>query len=307
MAAVLDKVPDWHVRDVNVTGIVRDTVKEFLEDDVPTMAAAMTYYVVLAIFPFLLVLAGITSVITTVYDIPDLTERVVERAEQVLPEDAAAVVGDVTDQVVRGQGGTAISIGLIGALWAASNAINQGIRMMNLAYNVKEERGMIRKRLLSLGLTILLGLFILGGTALIYMGQGMAGGIGGWLGWSTWAVVLWNTLTPVLAILMLALAVAVFYWAGPNTTIRPRTVIPGTVLFVASWIVFSIGFSFYLSNFGNFNATYGSIAAVIILLLWLYWSNTLLLAGAELNAVIAKRHDEQYRADPRNDERIAAA
>lgn len=306
MAAVLDKVPDWHVREVNVTGIARDTVKEFLEDDVPTMAAAMTYYVVLAIFPFLLVLAGVTSVVTSIADVPDLTERVVARAEQVLPEDAAAVVGDVTDQIVRGQGGSAIGIGLIGALWAASNAVNQGIRMMNLAYDVREERGMIRKRLLSLGLTVLLGLLILGGTALIYLGQGMAGGIGDWLGWGTAATVLWNLFTPILALLMIALAVGVFYWAGPNTTVKPRTVIPGTVLFVVAWILFSIGFSFYLSNFGNFNATYGSIAAVIILLLWLYWSNTLLLAGAELNSVVAKRHDEQYIADGRNEKANAA-
>jgi membrane protein len=95
-------------------------------------------------------------------------------------------------------------------------------------------------------------------------------------------------LSPILAIVLVMGAVALLYWQGPNTTVHVKTVIPGAVLFVIGWIIFSIAFGYYVGHFGSYNKVYGSIAAVIVLLVWLYWTNALLLIGGELNAVLER-------------------
>lgn len=303
MAVVLDKIPNWRIKGVDVSGIGKETIKEVSNDDVPTHAAAMTYHVVLAIFPFLLLLTGITALIDTVFDVPDLTERIVDQASSTLPEDATSVIEGFTDEVVNAQGGAAIGLGLLGALWAASSAMKAAMKSVNNAYNVKEERSFIKKQLVGVGLTLLFGGLVLGAAVLLFSGRPLAGGLGDVLGWEQQFVTLWNIATPILAVLMLIFAVSLFYWLAPNAESQYRFISPGTLLFVVGWIVFSFAFAYYISNFGNYNRIYGSLAGVIIFLIWLYWSNMLLLVGAELNAVVARRYDEEYQSDPKTETR----
>ena len=300
MAAVFDRLPEWHVGRYDVTGIAKETLDEVGKDQTTTLAAAMTYHTVLAIFPFLLLLAGLTSIIDTLFNVPDLTDRIIEQASEAMPEDATSVLEGFVREVVAGRGGAAIGFGLIGSLWAASAAVSTAIKAMNSTYDVEEDRGFLMNKVTALVLTIVFSMLILTGTVLIVMGAGLAEGVGEWLGWNQAVIVLWNIAMPVLALLMVAAAVVILYKFGPNTNITLGSVVPGTLLFLVTWIIFSLVFAFYISNFGSYNRVYGSLAAVIILLLWLYWSNTLLLIGAELNAVIARRFDPEYQADSRN-------
>jgi membrane protein len=127
----------------------------------------------------------------------------------------------------------------------------------------------------------------------------MAGGIGEALGWEREFVALYNWGTLPLALLMVMVGVALLYWLAPNTGHSIVWISPGAVLFIVGWVLASIGFAIYLSQFGSYNRTYGSIGAVIVLLVWLYWTSFLLLVGGELNSVLARRHDAEYRAEDR--------
>lgn len=299
MAAVLEKLPAVRVGRVDVTRITKETLREMGEDDVPGLAAEMTYHAILAVFPFLLLLAGLTSVIDTLFNVPDLTDRIIDKASQVMPEDAISVLRSFTTEVVRSKGAGAIAFGLFGSLWAASAAMSTAMKALSRVYDVKDDRNFFKKRAISLGLTLLFGGLLLAATALALSGALMAGGIGRPLGWSDQFVTAWNIVTPILAILLVMLAVAVLYWLAPNAKQDFKWVTPGALLFIVGWILFSVGFTLYISNFASYNRVYGSLTAVIILLIWMYWSNMLLLTGAQLNAVLAKRFDDEYKSDPK--------
>ncbi|HXK34500.1 MAG TPA: YihY/virulence factor BrkB family protein [Dehalococcoidia bacterium] len=301
MAVVIDRIPHWRVNGVDVTAIAKETAREVADDDVSTLAAAMTYHVILAIFPFLLFLAGVTSIIDTLFGVPDLTERITDQAAKRLPDDATSVIEGFTEDVVRAQGGAAIGLGLVGALWAASSAMKFAMKAMNRAYDVEDDRPFLRKQVMGVVLTLLFGGLVLGAGALFASGRFLAGGLGEVLGWESAFVMLWNIATPVLAVALILLAVALFYYLAPNADLKFQLVSPGSLLFLVGWLIFTFGFAWYASNFGSYNRVYGSIGAVIILLIWIYWSNMLLLIGAELNAAVARRYDAEYRADPRTE------
>lgn len=297
MAIVLDRLPVWRVGQFDITGIVKETVKEVGDDDVPGLAAEMAYHSVLAIFPFLLLLAGLTAVVDNVFNVGDLTQRIVDKSSQVMPEDATSVIESFTGEVVNSQGGGAIIFGSLGALWAASSAIGVVMKALNRAYDVREDRGFIKRKVVALGLTLMFGGFILSAALLIATGQFMAGGIGEALGWERQFVLLWNWLTIPAALLLITTAVAILYWLAPSTDHALKWISPGAIVFVVGWVAASIALTIYVSRFGSYNRTYGSISAVILLLVWLYWSNLILLIGGELNAVLARRHDAEFQRE----------
>jgi membrane protein len=297
MAAILERLPDVHVGRVDVSGIAKDTIAEVSDDDVPGLAAEMTFHALLSIFPFLLFLAGLTSIIDNVFGVGNLTDRIVNQASHVMPEDATSLLRSFTGEVVNSQGTWAIVIGLLGALWASSSAVGAAMKALNRAYDVKENRGFIKRKVVALALTVLFTGVIVVAALLLALGPLMAGGIGEALGWRQEFVTAWNWLTFPAALALVTLAVAILYALAPATDHQWRWITPGAALFVVGWVIASVVFTLYVSNFGSYNRTYGSLAAVIILLLWLYWSNMLLLIGGELNAVLARRNDPEYRAE----------
>ncbi len=297
MAAILEKLPRVSVGDVDFTSIVKETVKEVSDDDIGGLAAEMAYHSILAIFPFLLFLAGLTSIIDNVFGVGNLTNRIVDKASNVMPQDATSLLRSFTNEVVNSQGTGAIIFGLVGALWAASSATSTAMKALNRAYDVKEDRGFVRKKLISLGITVIFASFVLTAAILIGTGTVVAGGLGHALGWHSQFVTLWNWLTLPAAVLLITIAVALLYWLAPNTGHKWQWITPGALLFVVGWLIASLAFAFYISRFGSYNRTYGSLGAVIVLLIWLYWTNILMLIGGELNAVLARRHDPEYRSE----------
>jgi membrane protein len=297
MAAVLDRIPSWRVGSVDVGGVVKETAREVGDDDVPGLAAEMAYHSVLAVFPFLLFLAGVTSLIDNLFPVGDLTGRIVEKAQRVMPDDAASVIESFTAEVVQSDGGYAIVFGLAGALWAASSAIGSAMKALNRAYDVREERRFVHRKAIAVGLTLLFTAMLMTSAGLLAVGPLVAGGIGGPLGWRSEFVLLWNLGTPLGALVLIVFAVTMLYWLGPNTDHQLKWITPGATLFVVGWLAAALLFAYYVGNFASYNRTYGSIGAVIILLVWLYWTNLLLLVGGELNAVLARRHDAEHQRD----------
>ncbi len=290
MAAVLDKIPDVHVGHFDLTSVAKETVKSILAHDVMGLAKQISYSAILAIFPFLILIAGVTSLVDHVFALPNLSDSIVNQTSGVLPSDVQGTLRRFTSQISIGTGGSwvAIALGLVGSAYTASSAVQSAIKALNRAYDAPQ-RKFVRGHLVALELTALFALMVLAGTLLLGSGAWFSGGLGGVFGWGRIFTVLWNVLSPLLAILLVTGAVALLYWQGPNTELTLGNVIPGAVLFVTGWIVFSIGFGYYIGHFGTYNKVYGSIAAVIVLLVWLYWTSTLLLIGGELNAVLDRR------------------
>ena len=300
MAAILEKLPQWQVGKLDVTSIAKETIREVSDDDVSGLAAEMAYHSILAIFPFLLFLAGLTSIVDNLFGVGNLTDRIVEKASHVMPQDATTLLRSFTQEVVNSQGAGAIIFGLAAAVWSASSAVGAAMKGLNRAYDVKEDRGFVRRKLTAIGLTLFCGAFVLAAAMLIATGQFMAGGIGNALGWHHEFVLAWNWLTIPVALTLVGAGAAVLYWLAPNTGHEFRWITPGALLFVIGWSLASFGFTIYISKFSSYNRTYGALSAMIILLVWLYWSNLLLLIGGELNAVLARRHDAEYKGEQGN-------
>lgn len=263
--------------------------RETKNDDVSGLAAELTYRSLLAIFPFFIFLAALSGVIADLLSIEDPARQVVDAIGETLPADAASLVNTQLEAVLGQRATGLLSVGLVTALWAASGGVKAVIKAMNRAYDVEETRSFIKRNLLALGLTIFTTVFLLGGFILAAAGGAIASGIADATGTQAWVRAAIDIGRLVGAVALLSVLASVLYWAGPCTKDMPfRWVTPGTVMFVVVWLLATLGFGFYVANFGSYNATYGALGGVIVLLLFFYISAYVLLAGAELNAVLQR-------------------
>ncbi len=269
---------------LSVWGVAKRSVKDFMDDDMSTYAAALTYRVLLAIFPFLLFLLTLLGAL----GIQNFFDWLLEQAQSAFPDDLYSMVERIVNQVQGGANGGLLSIGLLTALWAASGGIRSAMHALNVAYDVKEERPIWKKYPLSLVFTIGLAVLLIAAVALMFLGPQVVEGIAEPLGLGDAFVAAWTWLRIPVAILLMMVALAVIYYFFPNVDQPFQFVSPGSVIAVLAWILATIGFAFYINNFANYNATYGSLGGVIILLLYIYISSAVLLLGAEINGVIYK-------------------
>ncbi|HEY0637891.1 MAG TPA: YihY/virulence factor BrkB family protein, partial [Pseudonocardiaceae bacterium] len=265
---------------------LKRTVKEFNKDNITDWAAALTYYGVLSLFPALLVLLSVIGLIGR-----SATEPLIEQVRQLVPgESRDLLVNAIRDlEGSAGFAGPVAILGVLGALWAASGYVAAFVRASNAIYEMEEGRPLWKTLPLRVGLTlalvVLLGLCVVGVVAT----GGIAERVGSWIGLGGTAVQVWDIAKwPVLAVLV-SLAVALLYWASPNVR-HPgfRWITPGSAIAVLVWILASVGFGLYVANFGSYNKTYGSLAAVVVFLVWLWISNLAILFGAELDAELAR-------------------
>ncbi|WP_033438138.1 YihY/virulence factor BrkB family protein [Saccharothrix sp. NRRL B-16314] len=267
-------------------GVLKRTVKEFGDDNLTDWAAALTYYAVLSLFPGLLLLTALLGLLG-----PDATKSVVDSLSVLGPGEARdLLVGAIQNvQSSNAIAGPLAVVGLVTALWSASGYVGAFMRASNSIYDVEEGRPWWKVIPLRLGLTV--GVVML--LALTALGVTLTGGVAEWLGGAlglgstfvtVWDVVKW----PVLLVLA-SLAIGLLFWASPNVR-QPSWlwITPGGLLTVLVWVAASLGFAFYVSNFGSYNKTYGSLAGVIVFLVWLWLSNLALLLGAELDAELER-------------------
>lgn len=297
MAAILERIPHWRVGSVDLTAITRETAEEVADNDLQGLAAEMAHHSVLAIFPFLLFLAGLTAVVDNIFGIDNLSDRIVDEGAEVLPADATSLLRSFVEEVVHSDGSGASVFGLAAALWAGSGAIGSAMKGLNRICDAKEERGIIRRKLTAIALTVVFSGSLLVAVVLMAGAPLVASAVGDAFGWESGARSLVRWLLWPASIVLIALAVSLLYWIAPCRKLPFRWVTPGTILFTIGWVSASVIFSFYISNFGSYNRTYGSLAAVIILLVWLYWSNLLLLIGAQLNFVLERHESGESRRE----------
>ena len=271
--------------------LLKRTFKEALADDVLNLAAQQAYYFFFALFPALLALISFASF----FPIENLMDELVRTLGRVAPPDVINILTEQLQKISQSKAGGILTIAFLFTLWSTSTAVVSMSTTLNAAYDIMEGRPWWRVRLMAIGLTLALAIFILASMALIIVGPGLADRLavtlhlGPAFAW-TWKILQW----PVIFILV-ATAIAIVYYYAPDAEQEWVWITPGSVLATAVWVVISLGFKYYLATLGTYTETYGAIGGVMVLMLWFYLSGIAILLGAELNAEI--EHASPYGKD----------
>ncbi len=269
-------------RKPGILEVVKRSIKEFSADDMLTYAAAVSYQVFFSLFPFIIFLLALLGVL----NLSGFFDTLLQQSQTVLPQNAFGLVESIVGQV-RGQAsGGVLSFGAVIALYSASAAVRMVMHALNVAYDVEEERAIWKKFPLSLLYTLLLAALLITAVGLFVLGGQVAQWFSNLVGFGSLFVTLWTWLRIPAAVLIMVLILALIYYLFPNTKQPFKLITPGALIAIVVWIAASLGFSFYVQNFGSYSATYGAVAAVIVLLFYFYISAAVLLFGAEVNAEI---------------------
>jgi membrane protein len=264
------------------------SVREFREDNLTDWAAALTYYAVLSIFPALIVLVALVGLLG---QYPQTTDAILNIIDKLGPSSAVDTFRGPIEGVVKSKGGAGalLGVGLAAAVWSASGYIGAFTRASNAIYEVQEERPFWKRRPLQLLITLIAVVLVaLLAIALVLTGD-LARAVGDQVGVGDTAVTAWSIAKwPLLLIVVMTITSGLYYMA-PNVKQRGfRWITPGSVIAVMLWIIASAGFALYVSHFGSYNKTYGSLGAVIVFLVWLWITNIAILFGAEFNSELER-------------------
>jgi membrane protein len=262
--------------------IIQRTIAEIGDDHCVGLAAQLAFYFFLALFPALLFLVALIAYLP----LENALTELIAALGVVAPGEALALLQRQLDEIMRDGHGGLLTLGIVGALWSSSAAMVAIIDALNHAYDITEWRSWWRRRLVAILLTIALALFIVASLTLILAGPEVVSWAAARFGLADEFVLAWSLVRWPLIILFVMLGVDLVYYFAPNTKARWVWLTPGSALATALWIASSFAFKFYVANFGNFNATYGAIGGVVVILLWFYVSGFAILIGAELNGVI---------------------
>jgi membrane protein len=271
--------------------------KESLADHVTNLAAALAYYAFLAIPSLLLVVVGVFSLVGD----EDAVSSIVERLQGVVPQEALTLIKDSLTRVTETTSGSGIALAVVGsvlAVWTLTGSMQTLMWALNSAYDREETRGFVKRRLIALAMVLLMLVAFALAFGLLVLGPAISGWIGSAVGLESIIDWLWWTAQWPILILGLLVAFATILYLGPNVDHpRWRFLTVGTVISVVVWLLASGAFALYVSQFGSYNKAWGSLAAVIIMLTWLWLSGLALLFGAEVNAE-AERSRELRRGEP---------
>ena len=263
-------------RRARITELALEAKDRIKEEHLPLLAAGLAYYGMLAMVPALIAVVSIYGLVADPSDVAQIVNSIGSAAPS---EVTAFVERQLTDIVNAPSSGLGLSAGLslLGALWAASSGTSALIRGVNIAFGTTETRNPVRLRVLSLGITIGLAAFV--GTALLVLSAGESL-FGGWLDFLRW---------PLLLVGMVA-GLAVLYRVGPAKRVPGWRVASAGALFAAlSWLLASFGLNIYVTRFGSFNETYGTLGAVVVTMLWLFVSGLVVLVGAVIDGILRER------------------
>lgn len=262
--------------------LLKRSLNEMLDDDAFNLAAQQAYYFFFALFPALLAVISIASF----FPVANLTNEIVGMLAQVAPRDVIQIITDQLQKISGDRAGGLLTVAFLITLWSSSGAVVSMCTTLNAAYDITESRPWWKVRLIAIGLTIGLALFVLISMTLVIAGPSMAEGIAERAGLGQVFVWTWWILQWPLVFLLVATGIALVYYFAPDAVQEWTWITPGSVLATVLWLLISLGFKYYVATFGNYTETYGLIGGVMVLLLWFYVSGLALLFGAELNSEI---------------------
>ncbi|WP_328859613.1 YihY/virulence factor BrkB family protein [Streptomyces sp. NBC_00306] len=286
--------------------VLRRTAAEFKDDELADRAAALTYYGVLALFPALLVLVSLLGVAGK-----STTQSILDNLEKLTPGSARQIISDAVEQLQAssGTGSVLAIVGLLAALWSASGYVAAFIRSSNAVYDIPEGRPVWKVTPLRLVVTVVLMVLACASALIVVFTGGIARQVGSALGIGDTALTVWSIAKWPVLVLLVTIMIAILYWASPNAKGRGfKWVTPGSFLALLIWIAASAGFALYVANFASYNKTYGTLAGVIVFLVWLWITNLAILLGLEFDAEMARERaivgghpaDEEPYVQPRD-------
>jgi membrane protein len=282
MRAALRRESPWALGGLSIADLTSRVIRECWKDEVLDRAAALSFYFLFALFPALLFLTALLGVLP----MPGLMDRFTTYLAQVLPADAASTLQRTLREIVRGAGGSLVSIGVLVALWSGSGGMASVMTALNITFDVDDPRPWWKRRLLAIALTIGFSLFIVSGLVLMVFGPKIGAAVASWFGLGAIFTSAWNILSVPVVILFVVLGLGLVYYLAPATDHRWKWLSPGAAVAVALWLAASLALRQYVAYFNSYNIAYGSIGGVIVLLLWLYLTSLALLVGAEVNSEI---------------------
>ncbi len=277
----------------------KDLVDEIKKDNVFNGAAALAYFLMLSIFPMAIFILTLLPYLP----IPHLNQAIFDLMSNAMPQQAAQLFTGVIENITSQRRGGLLSFGLLFTLWSASAGLYAIMQQLNITYGVTEGRPYWKARGTALLLMILFFLLIVGAFGLIIFGGVLQDWIAGMVGYNQALLIFFAVFRWIMILLFLMLAFSVIYYFGPDVEQKFKFITPGSVIGLIILILASLGFRLYVSRFSDYSATYGSLGAVIVLLLWLYITGLVILIGSEVNALIehysSEGKEKGVRREPR--------
>jgi membrane protein len=276
------------------SGVLKRTYREYRADNLTDLAAALTYYGVLAIFPMLIVLVSILGLVGH-----SATQPLIENLNKVAPGPAKEIFTSAIKNIQssKGTAGILFIVGLAGGLWSASGYIGAFMRASNIIWDVREGRPIWKTIPMRLAVTLLTVVLLTVSAVAVVLTGALARQAGNLIGVGQSAVTVWDIAKWPVLVLLVGLMLAILYYASPNVR-HPgfRWISPGSILAVLLWMVASAAFALYVASFASYNKTYGALGGIVVFLVWLWITNTVILLGAELNAELERGRQIQAGA-----------
>ena len=262
--------------------VLKGAVREFKDDELTDRAAALTYYAVLSLFPALLVLVSLLGITGK-----SATDKVLDNIRQLAPGSARDIITRAVEQL-QGNAGTGSVMAVVGvtlAVWSASGYVAAFIRAANAVYDIPEGRPVWKLLPVRVGVTVVLMVLAVVSALIVVFTGALAHRAGQLLGIGDTALTVWSIAKWPVLVLLVTVMIAILYWATPNARVKGfRWITPGSLLALLIWVAASAGFAVYVANFASYNRTYGTMAGVIVFLLWLWITNLAILLGLEFDA-----------------------
>jgi membrane protein len=272
----------WWLGGLSVRQLARRVSRRVWEDEILDRAAGLSYYFSFALLPTLLFLTALVGLLP----FPDLMDQLLDYADHMLPADAASLLRKTLAEIVSGASGGLLSIGVFAALWAASSGMLSIMTALNVAYRVDEQRRWWASRLIAIELTVGFSLFTLSALLLLVFGGRIDEAVARRVGLRPVFTLAWTLLQWPVVLFLALTGLALVYYLAPAAGRRWHWITPGSTFALGAWLAMSSALKLYVTYFANYNATYGSIGGVILLMLWLYVSGVALLVGAEIDSAV---------------------
>ncbi|MCK9994733.1 MAG: YihY/virulence factor BrkB family protein [Candidatus Krumholzibacteria bacterium] len=263
--------------------------REMAYDDCMGMAAQISFYTMLGLFPFLIFLLSLLSTFPLG---ESLKPEMLEALREQMPRESAEYVAGIVLELLPHYSQGLLSVGLLASLWGASMAVGALITTINRAYNIRPRRNMVTQKLMSIILVLLLSGMWLMSMTIILVGPGITQNIFEFMGIASETNTFWTSMRLPMAFILNLTALTILYYFAPEARQRVLSILPGALTATILWLLASSAFRIFLRNFGTYNKTYGSLAALIILMVWLWISGLVFLLGAEINSLMKRVEDE---------------
>ena len=275
--------------------LVARVAQRINDDDIFGRAAQLSYYFLLALFPLLLVLINVLGYLAQ--EGTAFREQLLTYLAALMPRSAIALVRNTLNEISTASGTGKLSFGLLAALWAASNGMGAISDTLNTAYNLKERRPWWKVRIISVCLTIALAILILAALAIVLYGGTIGEALAARYGFGDLFTTVWKVVQGPIALVFVLTTFNLIYNFAPDLPPGARHwITPGAFVGVGLWLIVSFGFRAYLSFFDSYSVTYGSLGAVIVLMLWFYLTGVAILIGGEVNSELSRRKPQMSLA-----------